>query len=125
MTRYAQIILWIVLAPALGLVQGLTSILLYEHGHALRSAETWETFAMISVFYGACWFIPSVVLSDLIFFRRALTVIELKRYIGVCVVCALVIGMVSPGYLIMIGYPITACAILATAYTHRKRPVNS
>jgi len=125
LSRYTQIILWIVLAPVLGLIQGLTSILLYEHGHALRSADTWETFAMISVFYGACWFIPSVVLSDLIFIRRALTVIELKRYIGVCVVCALVIGMLSPGYLIMIGYPITACAILATAYTNRKRPVNN
>ncbi len=122
MNRYTQIVLWVVLAPVLGLVQGVTSILIYEQIHALRYVDTWQTFAMISVFYGACWFVPSVVLADLIFIRRVLPVPELKRYVGVCLACAFFIGMVSSGYLIVIGYPITAFTILAIAYARRKRP---
>jgi type III secretory pathway component EscV len=117
--------LWIAFAPVLGLVQGATGILLYEHIHALRYADTWQNFAMISVFFGLCWFVPSMVLSDLIFIRRALTARELKRYIGVCMACALLSGIVLPGYAMMIGYPITAFAILAAAYAYRKRPINN
>jgi hypothetical protein len=122
MNRYAQMILWIVLAPVLGLLQGVTSILLYEQMRSIRSADTWKTFALISVFYGACWFVPSMVLSDLMFLRRALTARELSRYVGVCAACALFVGVVSPGYLILIGYPITAFAIMALAFTGRKHP---
>ena len=53
------------------------------------------------------WLLPSIVLSDLIFIRRVLPAPELKRYIGACLACALLIGLVAPGYLILIGYPIT------------------
>jgi hypothetical protein len=77
---------------------------------------------VISVFYGACWIVPSVVLSDLIFIRRVLPASELKRYIGACLASALFIGLVAPGYLILIGYPITAVTVLAIAYAYRKRP---
>lgn len=122
MSRSTQTALLAVFAPVLGLVQGVTSILIHEHMHALRYADTWETFAMISVFYGACWLVPSVVLSDLIFIRRVLPAPELTRYIGACLACALLIGLVAPGYLILIGYPITAVTVVAVAYAYRKRP---
>ena len=115
MKRELQVALWIVFAPILGLVQGVTSILLYE-----RNFGDLSSFALISVFYGSCWFLPAMILADIILLRRALKGAEIGRYILYITICALVIGLGTPGYLLMVGYPLTAVAILVIAYAIRK-----
>jgi hypothetical protein len=115
MKRGVQIGLWIVLAPILGLVQGLTSILLHQ-----RNLRALDDYALISLFYRTCWFLPAVILADAIFLRRALKGVELRRYVLYILICALVIGLGTPGYLLMLGYPLTAVAILVIAYSLRK-----
>jgi hypothetical protein len=122
MNRLIQIALWVASAPVLGLVQGATSILISGGIQELRQWDAWRTFALISIFYGSCWFVPAVLLADLVFLRRVLRSIELKRYLRVIVICALLIGVVTPGYALVIGYPLTALAILVTGYSYRKRP---
>lgn len=121
MNRPTQIAFWAGFAPLLGLIQGVTCILIYLGSQELRHWDAWRTYSLISLFYGSCWLVPAVLLADLVFLRRALRTIELMHYVRAIMICALLIGLVMPAYLLVIGYPLTALAIVITAYTHRKR----
>lgn len=122
MRRFAQVAIWFLLGPILGLVQGLASFLpVVLQGAAFRESEALRTFLIISVWYGTSWFVPAAVLNDAIFLRRALGVVEFAGFVAIVAVVALACGLAFPGMLIMVGYPVTAFAILLTGYAYRRQ----
>jgi hypothetical protein len=124
MNRYTQWVLWLFLGPALGLVQGFTSFLpvVVQHGVKSVGAEGLKTFVLISLLYGTAWLVPALLLADWIFLHRALRTTELRNYLGVAAMGALLLGLLLPGFALMIGFPLTAIVILGTAYVSRKQP---
>lgn len=124
MNRHAQFVLWLFLGPALGLVQGSTSFLpvVVQHGVKGVGTEGLKTFVLISLLYGTAWFVPALLLADWILLRRVLRTSELRNYLGVVALGALLLGLLLPGFALMIGFPLTAIVILGTAYASRKPP---
>ena len=91
--------------------------------HTPRMLKTRE-LALLSLgglVYGACWLIPAMLLSDLIFLRRPLSATDMATYLAVIAGSAAVIGITIPGYLIMVGVPVTAVAILVIGLVFRMR----
>ena len=105
-----------------GAIQGLASfsLIMLSVGdlgsHDLRRVLLGLTFV-----YGGGWFLPALVVSDLGMLRRTLSSGEFLRYTSLIAITALVIGLLMPGVLLMIGYPLTALAILLYGFVHRKR----
>jgi hypothetical protein len=125
MSRPTQIALSIIIAPLLGLTQGVPSILIYLVPQEIRQWDAWKTYLEISLLYGACWFVPALILADAVVWRRVLGRAELARYVRIVVICTLVIGLITPAYLLLLGYPLTAVAILIAANYCRRHPVSS
>lgn len=119
MHRYQQILLWIVLAPAFGIVQAFVSF----SWLFLRGAEpaTWKLVVSIGAVYGTGWFLPTLLLVDVALIRRVLSYAAFRSFILTVVVAAGVIGLLTPGMLVMIGYPITALATLLLGVVRRQR----
>lgn len=119
MHRYQQILLWIVLAPLLGLVQAFASF----SWLFVRSSEpaTWKLVISIGAVYGTGWFLPTLLLVDAALLRRVLPSTAFRSFILTIAVAAAIIGVLTPGMLVMIGYPITALAILVLGFVRRHR----
>ena len=123
MNRSAQTAVWLVAGPVFGLLQGVTSFLpvLLTHGLVRGVVAEVKAYPLISLVHGCYWLLPGLLLSDWIFLRRVLKGTELTRYFGIVGLCALLLGLVLPGFALMIGYPLTALVILGLAVAHRKR----
>lgn len=120
--RYRQFALWVILAPALGLVQGVAAFagVMMRFGN-VGNADLHRLFLGLSLVYGGGWFLPAFLFFDLAMLRRPLSFRELRRYILLITTTAIVVGLVMPGMMVMLGYPTTACAILLHGFLHRKR----
>jgi hypothetical protein len=124
--RIAQLAIWLAVGPALGLFQGAISFVPVVVMHTPHG-EDWHTIALLSLgglVYGVCWLIPAMVLSDLIFLRRPLLARDLAIYLGVIAGSSAIIGVTIPGYLVMVGVPVTAVAILVVGLVFRTRVGN-
>ncbi len=119
MKRYQQILLWVLAAPLLGLVQASASFLAV----LARGAEAGALRLVISIaaIYGTGWFLPALLLADVALIRRSLSWKGLGSFVGLSAAIAAVIGLLTPGMMVMIGYPLTALAILLLGALLRKR----
>ena len=79
----------------------------------------------LAVVYGGGWFIPALLVSDLFLLRRTLSRQDFARYISIIIVIGLLAGLVMPGILVMIGYPVTAAGIVGCGLLFRKKPVRA
>jgi hypothetical protein len=120
--RYAQTALWAILAPVFGAIQAVASfsVIMLSVGD-LGSHDLRRVIVGLSLAYGSGWFIPALVVSDLAMLRRSLSRKEFGRYILLIALTALVIGLMTSGMMVMLGYPTTACAILLYGFIFRKR----
>jgi hypothetical protein len=122
LNRYTQLVLWIVLAPIFGAIQTLASFsLIMLSVRDLSSHDLGRVLLGLTFIYGGGWFLPALVVADLGMLRRILSSSELGRYVSVIAITALVIGLLMPGMMVMLGYPLTALAILLCGFLHRKR----
>jgi hypothetical protein len=109
--------------PVVGLFQGAISFVPVVATHPPHGQD-WHAIALLclgGLVYGAGWLIPAMLLSDLIFLRRALSARDIATYLGVIAGTAAAIGITIPGYLIMVSVPITAVAILVVGLVFRMR----
>jgi hypothetical protein len=90
--------------------------------------EDWHAIALLclgGLVYGACWLIPAMLLSDLlsdlVFLRRSLSAGDMATYLALIAGGAAIIGITIPGYLVMVGVPLTALVILANGFVCRTR----
>lgn len=122
MNRYIQIAAYFFLAPLFGVIQGVAgfSSLILRYGE-LGNSDLHRILTGLALVYGGGWFVPALLISDLFLLRRTLSRLEFARYISSVAVTALIVGFCTPGMLLMIGYPITAGAILGCGFLHRKR----
>ena len=121
--RFIQLAIWLALGPVVGLFQGAVSFVPIVVMHPLHR-DDWHAIALLSLgglVYGACWLIPAMVLSDLVFLRRSLSARDLATYGCLIAGGAAVIGVMIPGYLVMVGVPVTAFAILVIGFVYRPR----
>ena len=121
--RFIQLAIWLALGPVVGLFQGAVSFVPIVVMHPLHR-DDWHAIALLSLgglVYGACWLIPAMLLSDLIFLRRALSARDIGTYLGVIAGSAAVIGITIPGSLIIVGVPVTAVTILVVGLVFRTR----
>lgn len=86
----------------------------------LASSDLRRLLLGLSLVYGGGWFLPALVVSDIAMLRRSLSVAELRRYVRLIAITALIVGLLMPGMMVMIGYPTTACTILLYGFLHRK-----
>lgn len=64
--RYTQFVLWVILAPALGLVQGIAAFAgVMMRFDNLGDADLHRLFLGLSLIYGGGWFLPALLISDL------------------------------------------------------------
>jgi len=121
--RIAQLVIWVAVGPVLGLFQGAISFVPVVVMHPPHGQD-WHAIALLclgGLVYGACWLIPAMLLSDLIFLRRALSARDIGTYLGVIAGSAAVIGITIPGSLIIVGVPVTAVTILVVGLVFRTR----
>ena len=118
MRRWQQVFLWLLLAPLLGLVQGLASFFWLF----LKDAQpaVWKLVSSIGPAYGTGWFLPTLLIADVGLIRRGLTDLEFRSFVLTASVIAASIGLFTPGMLLMISYPVTALAILLLGVYRRK-----
>ena len=121
MRRSVQFVSWIVVTPIHGAIQAIASFVvpMLQHGD-LGNHDLRTLLVGVSVGYGGAWFFPALVLSDVLFLRRALSPSEYGRCIGTLALAAGGIGCVLPGMLVMLGYPLTAAAILGCGLWYRR-----
>src|SRR5262252_6850545 len=101
--RFIQLAIWLALGPVVGRFQGAVSFVPVVVMHSPQR-EDWHTIALLSLgglVYGACWLIPAMVLSDLVFLRRSLSAGDIATYVGLIAGGAAVIGVMIPGYLVV------------------------
>jgi hypothetical protein len=119
--RYIQTASWIFLVPIFGAIQILASFSAIMFSvRDLGSRDLHRLLLGLTFVYGGGWFLPALVISDLAMLRRTLTRREFGRYVSLIAVSALVIGLLTPGMMVMVGYPMTAFAILVCGFFHRK-----
>lgn len=120
--RYIQTAIWVSLAPLFAAIQGVASFsaLILRHGD-LGNSDLHRILMGLALVYGGGWFIPALVISDLFLLRRTLSGHDLARYVSWIATTALLVGLVMEGMLVMIGYPLTALAILGCGFLHRKK----
>src|ERR1700752_2451236 len=87
----------------------------------LGSSDLHRLLLGIAVVYGCSWVVPAFLVSDFFFLKRELKGIDFLRYAASVATAAVLIGFVTPGLLIMVGFPTTAAAILALGYIWRRR----
>jgi hypothetical protein len=120
--RYVQIASWLILAPVFGLVQALASFSMIVLRQAdLGSHDLRQIVLGLALVYGGGWFIPALVVSDLALLRRTLSRNEFRRYISLIAITSLIVGFLTPGMMVMLGYPTTALAILLYGFLYRKQ----
>jgi hypothetical protein len=121
-SRYKQIVLWIILGLLVGAIQSVASFLpvMVEKGD-LGSRDLRLVLAGVALVYGGGWFVPALLVSDVAILRRTLSRDEFSRYTLLIAVTAVFIGICMPGMMLMLGYPTTACLILAYGFMYRKR----
>jgi len=120
--RYTQIAICVLLAPVVGAIQAMASfsLLMSQHGD-LGNSDLHRLLTGVVLVYGGGWFLPALLLSDLFLLRRTLSGRNFARYILLIAFTALLVGLVMQGMLLMIGYPITALAILGWGFLHRRK----
>ena len=122
MNRYIQTAIWVFLAPLFGAIQAMASFsLLMLQGGDLSNSDLHRILLGLALVYGGGWFIPALIISDLFLLRRTLSRRDLARYILWIAITALLVGLLMQGMLAMIGYPLTALAILGCGFLHRKK----
>src|SRR5262249_4775409 len=94
------------------------SLVLLQHGD-LGSPDLHRILKVFALVYGGGWFIPALVVSDLFLLRQTLSGRDFARYTLLIGLAALLLGFLMPGIVVMIGYPITAVAIVGCAFPHR------
>src|SRR5713101_3434757 len=110
------------MAPVFGAMQvaaGL-SIPILQHGD-LGNPDLHRLIGGVALVYGGGWFISALLIADGLMLRRILSRSELVRYLALIAVIAVAVGFLLPGMLLMVGYPLTACAILVCGFVYRKR----
>ena len=117
-----QLLMWGVLAPLFGIVQAVASFapVMLQNGQ-LESPDLHHLIVGVSLVYGSAWFLPALLLSDLLFLKRRLTSRELLRYAVGIGLAAFLVGILTPGPMLMLGFPATAAVILAFGYMRRFR----
>jgi hypothetical protein len=95
--------------------------LLMLQGGDLSNSDLHRILLGLALVYGGGWFIPALIISDLFLLRRTLSRRDLARYILWIAITALLVGLLMQGMLAMIGYPLTALAILGCGFLHRKK----
>ncbi len=122
--RSLQLTSWIVLGALVGLFQEVGTILLVfpKTGAPSNRSEEFGIFAVIAILYGMGWLSTALLLSDFLFLRRGLEPREFKQYLGIVASCAVVLGLVLPGFGLMVGFPLTAIAILCAGFAFKKPP---
>jgi len=122
--RYIQVAIWVFPAPVFGAIQAVASfsLVLLQHGD-LGSPDLHRILKVFALVYGGGWFIPALVVSDLFLLRQTLSGRDFARYTLLIGLAALLLGFLMPGIVVMIGYPITAVAIVGCAFLHRKNRV--
>jgi hypothetical protein len=113
--RWRQIGWWVALTPVLALVQGVTTFWL----PALRDAHGVPVFAAVALVYGMSWFTPTLLLCDLVIFRRRLSHRERVRHARALLATTALIGVVTPGFLAMVGYPASSVVFVAISMSRR------
>jgi hypothetical protein len=123
MSRNYQLAGWVLAAPVLGAIQAVASMLpvMMQHGD-LRNPDLQRVLTGLALVYGGGWFIPALLVSDLFMLKRRLSRRDLTSYALAIAITALVIGFLLPGMMVMLGYPLTACAILVCGFWRRKKP---
>lgn len=122
MNRYIQIAAWVFLAPLFGAIQAVAGFsFLMLHWGDLGNSDLHRILTGLALVYGGGWFIPALLISDFLLLRRTLSRLAFARYISLVAVTALLVGLCMPGMLLMIGYPITAAAILGYGFLHRRK----
>jgi hypothetical protein len=123
MNRYYQLTIWVLVAPVLGAIQAVASMLpvMMQHGD-FGNPDLRRIMAGLALVYGGGWFIPALLISDLFMLKRRLSRRDLMSYALAIAITALVIGFLLPGTMVMLGYPLTACAILVCGFWRRKKP---
>lgn len=86
----------------------------------LGSRDLRRVLLGLTLIYGGGWFLPALVAADLAMFKRTLSRSEFRRYVFWIAITACVIGLLMPGVMLMIGYPVTALAILLYGFLHRR-----
>jgi hypothetical protein len=121
--RYYQLAGWVLFAPVLGAIQAVASMLpvMVQHGD-IGNPDLQRVLTGLALVYGGGWFIPALLTSDLFMLKRSLSRRDLASYASAIAITALVIGFLLPGMMLMLGYPLTACAILLCGFWHRKKP---
>jgi hypothetical protein len=120
--RYVQVVIWVLLTPVFGVIQGAAGSLfvMLEHGD-LGNPDLHRLLTGLALIYGGGWFLPALLISDFLFLRRTLSRREIARYASFITMVAILLGLLMPGVMVMIGYPMTAVAILGCGFLHRKR----
>jgi membrane associated rhomboid family serine protease len=123
MNRNYQLASWVLFAPVVGAIQAVVGMLpaMIQHGD-LRNPDLQRVLMGIALVYGGGWFIPAFLISDLFMLKRRLSRRDLTSYALAIAITALVIGFLLPGMMVMLGYPLTACAILVCGFWFRKKP---
>jgi hypothetical protein len=121
--RIGQLGLWVALGPLVGLFQGAVGFVPFVVAHPPRGQE-WHDISLLllgGLFYGLCWLTPAMLLADLAFLRRPLPPHDLVWFSGIIAGVGAIIGMATPGYLVMIGVPLTALGIMVVGFVYRRR----
>jgi hypothetical protein len=123
MNRYYQLASWILAAPLFGAIQAIASMfpVMRQHGD-LGNPDLLRIMVGLALVYGSGWFIPALLVSDLVILKRTLSGRDLAWYTSGISISALVIGLLLPRMMVMLAYPLTACAILLCGFWHRKKP---
>jgi hypothetical protein len=120
MRRAVQVASWIVVAPFLGGIQAIATFLIPMLWHGDVANRDLRTLLVgLAVGYGGMWLLPALVLADIVFLRRALSRRDYVQYILTLTIAAGGIGVVMPGMLAMVAYPVMAAFILACGFWYR------
>jgi len=103
------------------MIQALAGFAVIMRWKELGTPDLHRLLFGIAVVYGGGWFVPAFLVSDFFFLKRELKGMDFLRYAASVATAALLIGFLTPGLLIMVGFPATAAAILALGYIWRRR----
>lgn len=106
-----------------GTIQGVASFLLpmLRYGD-LGSPDLLWILAGLALVYCGGWFIPALIISDLFMLRRTLSPRDFRRYTLLIAITTLVMGLLMSGMMVILGYPMTACAILGYGFLKSEEP---
>jgi hypothetical protein len=110
--RRVQLLSWILMGALVGFIQGI--------GTQVRVGGNLDFLLTVPLLFGMGWLSTAFLVSDFVFLRRGLTPHEFLRFLAVVAACALILGFILWGWGLMVGFPLTAVAILCTGASFRK-----